>query len=78
MDDVSKLLSMNGKDKPSEPKVYLVVDGEKVTDPKDILSYVEENMSDAEEDASESETEDPEEKPMKKDSEYVPGSMNWN
>ncbi len=83
MDEVSALLNMEGKGAPEKseaPTVVLMVDGEEISDPKEIATYVLENMSEDLELAQNEELK--EAMPMKgmkptmkkeEEAEYVPG-----
>lgn len=48
MDDMKGLLNMMPKKESPSPKensgIKLIVDGQEITDPKEIVSYVQENM----------------------------------
>lgn len=74
MDEVSALLNGKGAPAKSEaPTVVLIVDGEEITDPKEITEYVVDNLM---EDEGSEEEEMPMKKPMMKKEEegdFVPG-----
>lgn len=79
MNEAEQLLKLNADtEKEESSKVVLMVDGKKITDPKEIVAYVEENMGMEEEEEQEEEVDELMTTKSKKESDYVPGSMKWD